>query len=273
MLRKLLKFDFRSLYRPFVLTWAAAVALALISRLTLFYPEPVPSKTDSAFALLALYGYLASLVALTAVAAVLVIQRFWKGIWGAEGYLTHTLPVRAWQILLSKLIVAVTLLFVSILVGVGSFFLLLPLGDPQFEALNQNFWALFQSLAGPPALTLLTLLLSILCDVVRGCLLLYLAMSIGHLFHRFHLAISAGAYLAILFLSNQVIALLERLYLPEGQLAFAMGVINGSAGPISVVVPEHAAPALAASVAVSLVISALYFFPAAYLLEKKLNLE
>ena len=270
MLRKLLKFDFRSLYRPFVLTWAAAAALALISRLTLFYPEPVPSKTDSAFALLALYGYLASLVALTAVAAVLVIQRFWKGIWGAEGYLTHTLPVRAWQILLSKLVVAVTLLFVSILVGVGSFFLLLPLGDSQFEALNQSFQALFQSLAGPPALTLL---LSLLCDLVRGCLLLYLAMAIGHLFHRFHLAISAGAYLAILFLSNQVIALLERLYLPEGQLAFAMGVINGSAGPISVVVPEHAAPALAASVAVSLVISALYFFPAAYLLEKKLNLE
>lgn len=270
MLRKLLKYDFRSLYRPFVLTWAAAAALALIARFTLFYPEPVPSKTDSAFALLALYGYLASLVALTAVAAVLVIQRFWKGIWGAEGYLAHTLPVRGWQILLSKLIAAVAMLFASILVGVGSFFLLLPLGDPQFEALNQSFQALFQSLAGPPALTLL---LSILCDVVRGCLLLYLAMTIGHLFRRFHLAISAGAYLAILFLSNQVIALLERLYLPEGQLAFAMGVINGSAGPISVVVPKHAALALAVSAAVSLVISALYFFPAAYLLEKKLNLE
>lgn len=83
-------------------------------------------------------------------AAVLVIQRFWKGIWGAEGYLTHTLPVRAWQILLSKLVVAVTLLFVSILVGVGSFFLLLPLWDSQFEALNQSFRALFQSLAGRP---------------------------------------------------------------------------------------------------------------------------
>ena len=27
MLRKLLKYDFRSLYRPFVLVWAAALAL------------------------------------------------------------------------------------------------------------------------------------------------------------------------------------------------------------------------------------------------------
>lgn len=271
MLRKLLKYDFRSLYRPFVLTWAAAAAaLALISRLTLFYPEPVPSKTDSAFALLALYGYLASLVALTAVAAVLVIQRFWKGIWGAEGYLAHTLPVRAWQILLSKLIAAVTFLLASILVGVGSFFLLLPLGDPQFETLNQSFRALFQSLSGPPALTLL---LSILCDVVRGCLLLYLAMAIGHLFHRFRLAISAGAYLAILFLSSQVIALLERLYLPEGRVFFSLGVVSGGAGPATVITSEHAAMALAISAAVSLVISALYFFPTAYLLEKKLNLE
>lgn len=270
MLRKLLKYDFRSLYRPFVLTWSAAVALALFARFTLFYPEPVPSKTDAAFALLALYGYLASLVALTAVAAVLVIQRFWRGIWGAEGYLTHTLPVRAWQILLSKLIAAVTLLFASILVGVGSFFLLLPLGDPRFEALNQSFRALFQSLAGPSALTLL---LSILCDVVRGCLLLYLAMAIGHLFRRFRLAISAGAYLAILFLSSQVIVLLERLYLPEGRVFFSVGMVSGGVGPTAVITSEHAALALAVSAAVSLVISALYFFLAAYLLEKKLNLE
>ena len=270
MLRKLLKYDFRSLYRPFVLTWAAAVALALISRLTIFYPEPVPSKTDVFFSLLFLYGYLASLVALTAVAAVLVIQRFWKGIWGAEGYLTHTLPVRAWQILLSKLVVAVTLLFVSILVGVGSFFLLLPLGDSQFEALNQSFQALFQSLAGPPALTLL---LSLLCDLVRGCLLLYLAMAIGHLFHRFRLAISAGAYLAILFLSSQAVTLLERLYLPEGRVLFSLGVVNSGEGSAAVITSEHAALALAVSAAVSLVISALYFFPTAYLLEKKLNLE
>lgn len=270
MLRKLLKYDFRSLYRPFVLTWAAAAALALIARFTLFYPEPVPSKTDSAFALLALYGYLASLVALTAVAAVLVIQRFWKGIWGAEGYLAHTLPVRGWQILLSKLIAAVAMLFASILVGVGSFFLLLPLGDPQFDTLNQGFRALFLSLAGPPALTLL---LSILCDVARGCLLLYLAMAIGHLSRRFRLAISAGAYLAILFLSSQAVTLLERLYLPEGRVFLSVGMVSGGVGPAAVILPEHAALALAVSAAVSLALSALYFFPAAYLLEKKLNLE
>ena len=97
MLRKLLKYDFRSLYRPFVLTWSAALALALITRLTLFYPDPVPDKTDFFFAQLFLYTYLASLVAMVVVALVLVIQRFYKGIWGNEGYLLHPLPVRSWQ--------------------------------------------------------------------------------------------------------------------------------------------------------------------------------
>ena len=75
MLRKLLKYDFRSLYRPFVLTWSAALALALITRLTLFYPDPVPDKADLFFAQLALYAYLASLIAIAVVALILVIQR------------------------------------------------------------------------------------------------------------------------------------------------------------------------------------------------------
>ena len=73
MLRKLLKYDFRSLYRPFVLTWSAALALALITRLTLFYPDPVPDKADLFFAQLALYAYLASLIAIAVVALILVI--------------------------------------------------------------------------------------------------------------------------------------------------------------------------------------------------------
>lgn len=82
MLRKLLKYDFRSLYRPFVLVWAAALALALITRVTLFYPNPVPGTVKALFARLALFTYFASLVAMVAVALVLVVQRFYKGVWG-----------------------------------------------------------------------------------------------------------------------------------------------------------------------------------------------
>ena len=50
-------------------------------------------------------------------------------------------------------------------------------------------------------------------------------------------------------------------------------MVNSGVGSAAVITSEHAALALAVSAAVSLVISALYFFPTAYLLEKKLNLE
>ena len=270
MLRKLLKYDFRSLYRPFVLTWSAALALALITRLTLFYPDPVPDKTDFFFAQLFLYTYLASLVAMVVVALVLVIQRFYKGIWGNEGYLLHPLPVRSWQILLSKLISAAAMLLVSILVGIGSFFLLLPLGDPGFETLTHGFEALSQSLSGWP---LLTLLLSMLSDIIRDCLLLYLAMAIGHLFSKGRLAMSAAAFLVLLVLSSQLMNLITGLFLPGLNLSLSLGIINSDIGPAAVALPENMVLFQVMASLISLAFSAVYFCSAAWILDKKLNLE
>lgn len=270
MLRKLLKYDFRSLYRPFVLVWAAALALALITRVTLFYPNPVPGTVKALFARLALFTYFASLVAMVAVALVLVVQRFYKGVWGDEGYLLHPLPVRSWQILLSKLISAAALLFLSILVGVGSFFLLLPLGDSRSEDLARSFQALLQSFSG---WSLLTLVLSLLSDIVRTCLLVYLAMAIGHLFSKRRLAMSVAAFLAVTFFSSQILNLLTGLFLPEMDLSLTVGIISGDVGPAAVVLPENIVLSQVIASLISLALSAVYFFSTAWILNKKLNLE
>ena len=260
MLGKLLKYDFRSLYRPFVLTWSAVLALALLTRITYFYPDPVPYTSDMFFARLALGAYLICLLATVVVAVVLVIQRFYKGVWGDEGYLLHPLPVRSWQILLSKLISAAALLFLSILVGVGSFFLLLPLGDPRFEDLARSFQALLQSFSG---WSLLTLVLSLLSDIVRTCLLVYLAMAIGHLFSKRRLAMSVAAFLAVTFFSSQILNLLTGLFLPEMDLSLTFGIISGDVGPAAVVLPENMVLSQVTASLISLALSAVYFFSAA----------
>lgn len=270
MLRNLLKYDFRSLYRPFVLTWSAALALALITRLTLFYPDLVPDKADLFFAQMALYAYLASLIAIAVVALILVIQRFYKGIWGNEGYLLHPLPVCSWQILLSKLIAAGSMLFLSILVGIGSVFLLLPLSDPRFEPLARSFQALSESLSGWP---LLSLVLSLLSDIVRSCLLLYLSMAVGHLFARRRVVMSVAAFLALSFLSNLLLNLLTGLLVPEADLSLAFGTISGDVGPAAVVLPENITLSQITTGLISLAFSAVYFISTAWILEKKLNLE
>lgn len=270
MLGKLLKYDFRSLYRPFVLTWSAVLALALLTRITYFYPDPVPYTSDMFFARLALGAYLICLLATVVVAVVLVIQRFYKGVWGNEGYLLHPLPVRSWQILLSKLISAAALFFLSILIAIGSFFLLLPLGDPRFEDLTRSFQALFQALSGWP---LLTLLLSMLSDIIRSCLLLYLSMAAGHLFARRHVVMSVVAFLVLSFLSNLLLDLLTGLLVPELNLSLALGIISSDVGPATVALPENMVLSQVMAGLISLAVSAVYFFSAAWILEKKLNLE
>ena len=154
--------------------------------------------------------------------------------------------------------------------GVGSFFLLLPLGDPRFEDLARSFQALLQSFSG---WSLLTLVLSLLSDIVRTCLLVYLAMAIGHLFSKRRLAMSVAAFLAVTFFSSQILNLLTGLFLPEMDLSLTFGIISGDVGPAAVVLPENIVLSQVIASLISLALSAVYFFSTAWILNKKLNLE
>ena len=56
-----------------------------------------------------------------------VIQRFFRGLLGDEGYLMHTLPVSPWQLIGSKLLCAVVTTLLSIVVAILSILLIMPI--------------------------------------------------------------------------------------------------------------------------------------------------
>ena len=70
-------------------------------------------------------AFIAVIAAMLVIAVIFVVSRFSKGLLGNEGYLMHTLPVRPWQLVASKLICGVVTWM-----GCGVVAILSPRSDP-----------------------------------------------------------------------------------------------------------------------------------------------
>ena len=268
MLGKLLKYDFRSMGKQFAFIWPAALVLALLNRFTLgnIGNSDIVRELFSGAAMLV---YVAILIALFVIALIFVIQRFYKGLLGDEGYLMHTLPVCPWQLIVSKTICALVASWVSVIVAVLSIILLVP------GALSGmfDFWPQFFAALGREGfngfLLLVELLLTLLVSSLAGFFQLYLAMAIGHLFGKNRIALSVVAYIAIQTVLNTVLTVplavvgewageqINR-FLVETLAGNAWAVIHGG---------------LWLLILGTAVIGAAFFFGTEYILRRKLNLE
>jgi hypothetical protein len=92
------------MWKQFSLIWGAALVLALVNRFVLF--QDVDSALLSQDGLF-MFAFMAVIVAMFVIAIIFVVNRFSKGLLGNEGYLMHTLPVRPWHLVASKLICGV----------------------------------------------------------------------------------------------------------------------------------------------------------------------
>lgn len=128
MLGKLLKYDFRSMWKQFSVIWPAALILAFLNRFTMFgMDNPGGSAFGEWMGVISMGLFGGVCFTMVILSAVFVLTRFYKGLLGDEGYLMHTLPVRSWQLVLSKLICALATTVVNGIVGILAMFLMMPL--------------------------------------------------------------------------------------------------------------------------------------------------
>ena len=264
MFGRLLKYDCRAMIKQFGFIWPAALALALINRFTLGGLDST-STVGETTAGIAMLVYVAILIAMFVIAVIFVIQRFYKGLLGGEGYLMHTLPVKPWQLIASKLFTAVLATMVNVLVAVGSILLVAPMGWQDlldlFSILGQIFahWNIQATHAAVGAVEILLLMIT---SFAVGYLELYLAMAVGHLFSKNRAAMSFVAFIGI----NVAFSALSNLVLPVIGDAISP-LVNGFHGAAAF----HAA--LWLSIAGEAVVSVLYFAGTEYILRRRLNLE
>ena len=160
--------------------------LAVVNRFTLDGLDSSSSVGETT-AGVAMLVYVAILMAMFVVAVIFTIQRFYKGLLGDEGYLMHTLPVKPWQLVASKLICAVVTTAANVAVAILSMLLIIPWSKEDVQEVLQAFRYLFSHWniqATEMTVAVLEFALCTLVSLAVGYLHLYLAMALGHLFNK-----------------------------------------------------------------------------------------
>lgn len=266
MFGKLLKYDFRSMCKQFAFIWPAALALAVVNRFTISGLDSTSSVGETT-AGIAMVVYIAILMAMFIVALIFVIQRFYKGLLGDEGYLMHTLPVHSWQLIGSKLLCAVVTTIISVLVALLSILLIVPWSRSDLQEVFQVLRFLvshWTSEVTHMVLLIVEIILFLLVTFALGYLQLYLSMGVGHLFNKNRVAMSVVAYIGIQVVRGNVFLRLWTWMLDFLDLHVA---INS----LSEVTRVH--QFMWITIVGELLCCALFFAGTEFILRKKLNLE
>lgn len=273
MLGKLLKYDFRSMFKQFAFIWPAALALGLINRFTLGIQTNAGSVwgwdhagvLSTSAGIAALLAFICVMAAMFVVVLIFVVQRFYRGLLGDEGYLMHTLPVKTWELIASKLICAIVVTVVSIIVAALAVFLLVPFTMEDFQDLFPGLMkVLFRLLRPGDYLFILEFLLLMIAGGTSSYLHIYLAMALGHLASRHRVAMSVIAYVGINIAGTVVLNVLSSFrWAPIFDIR--LDELFGTRGAIHL--------GLWLLIAICLAVDAVYFFCTNYILKRNLNLE
>lgn len=141
MLKKLLKYDFKSVFKYW---WIAAVisfTLSIAGGVSLYLLLKEPEVPDAVILLsgLGLFLVFLGFAAFILLSAILVFVRFYKNFFTDEGYLTFTLPVSRLHLLNSKLIMSVSTLFLTGTVCTINIFTVMGIAFHE-KIFTQEFW-------------------------------------------------------------------------------------------------------------------------------------
>ena len=203
MTGKLIKYEFRSILKIMGIGWAALLSMALFAGLFDLIAfrqndmEGFGHLTEIASAITSfLYGSL--FVAIIVVTVLIILMRFYKGLLRDEGYLMHTLPVKTWQLITAKGVVAAAVSLISILAATLSVLILMAF-DGGIEYFGEFMSELLRTLGKYPAyiaIMLEALLLGV-CWIAAMIYKAYAALSIGQLAQKHRIALSVGAWIGI----------------------------------------------------------------------------
>lgn len=261
MLFKLLKYDFRAMWKQFSLIWGAALALALANRFSIFWDvdDHAIGLSDTTTSGITVFAFMSVITAMFVIAVIFVVNRFSKGLLGGEGYLMFTLPVRPWELVASKLICGTVTWIGCGVVALLSPFIMAPVN--WLELIQFPFWSdiLRGIMKHPGTLALMAeFCLVILAFIVLFISVMYLAMAVGHLFSRHRRLISVAAFIGLYIL-------IANVYGRVFSYRFIQSLMN--------TVNVNAYSSMLTASAIMLIPAAIFLAAVCWILENKLNLE
>lgn len=249
MFLKLCKHELKNSYRSFLFMYAVLLVTSF------FISMKLDESLGSAI-IVFIYG--ASMVALIVMAFVSVIRNYIKTMFSRMSYLTHTLPVKEWKLLLSKVLVSFLWISVSMaLIGLSIYII-------SYEELRDVYsvvsGVVFQILKQSG---FILLILGIL-EIFQFILLVFFAITITNT--RFVPRYRAGVSLVIFFVLNYIISVVTDFSLSlisEKDTVFVYDGYNYTYDMAGII----------GSVVLVLVICALLYTGCVYILKKHLEIE
>lgn len=278
MLGKLIKHEFKATGKSFVLLFGATLALTIFSKIGMNLP--FDNFIWRIIIGVAAVGCVFCIFAGFIVAFVIMIYRFYNNMLKDEGYLSHTLPVKTWQHLISKLVTDLVWLLASIAVSFLSLFIIYVMehGSSMLEGFNtflevvNEYPRLIGYIAGICVLLILLFLL--------GMLEIFAALALGHMFSKHRIFASVAFYFVLNYLLVTIGAILTNgLMLVFPKLSHNLRHMHIQMSDVETfeeymeVLDSTLLQMIAVCAVIEIVIIGICFFVTNYVMSKKLNLE
>lgn len=211
MVRKLIKYDFRSYFRLLFPVQLIILGFALINRIIQSFEPPLDavggaSTVYSGFFISSLVLYIIAIIVCIVMTVIVSIVRFYQGMYTNEGYLNHTLPVTPTQHIFAKLLTS----FIFCLGGLLAIFLsftVITIGDVNIEVFKAFFYLagkFFTRFGANGVFYVLEFILLLCAAVYFVFIKLYCCISVGQLVKRKKVLLAFGVFFGI-YVVKQII--------------------------------------------------------------------
>jgi hypothetical protein len=277
MILKLFKYDFMNIGKKLIPFYIAALVIGIINRFLLLTSDISRLEREENF--LAMFGspllyfaYFAVVFGIFCMTVFVIITRYSSSIYGNEGYLTNTLPLKPSQIILAKLINFLIWIFISYFVIFVSLFILFPfeffirniIKDSEFyQDLNTIVKEFFSSKY--IFISILQLIYNFFAHV-QSILIIFLSIAIANLFKSYKVVVGVIAFFIISIIFSFIGASVTYSTISN----LDVPVIYGDTDPTIFLSLRNGT---ITSILYSLISSVLLFFGVHYLHTHNLNLE
>ncbi len=292
MLKKLLKHELKATARFFLFLYSAVLVLAVINKL--FWFIGIDNMVFNVVKGLITAAFVISIVGTILFTFLIIIYRFYKNLLTDEGYLSFTLPVNSTKHIVSKMLVSVLWVILTLVTMIITV-LIMGIGTDFYNSLSMVLELAGEFFRANPELIKFVVLIIIMLifAMFTGILMFYTSMAIGHLFSKHRIVASIISFFVIYFIVQAVNSIVlgatmlvsygssslsslgsdpEFIFTDPNSLDLSSAFIGGSGLAYENFI-DMIFTIIIIAIVMQVVFSVVYFSVSRYILNKKLNLD
>ncbi|BBM43924.1 hypothetical protein [Leptotrichia trevisanii] len=275
-LGKLIKYDFMDVSKLIIPFYIGMGVMGIVIRVFWFIllNEKIDDRvriSTGVFQFMSYFGYVIAIIGIILMTYYAVIIRYYRSIYGNEGYLTNTLPIETYEIILAKLLTFFSWFVVNGIIIFFTFWFIIPI-EGIFKAnifRPEVLREIEMFLRHSVGTALIIGIISMLVMTIEKILFLFLCVSIANMVKSYRILTGIGAYIIL----GGIIGLIKQVILTFTYI-FDKNYGNYDNSEWEVLRTfENVFNTNLGMLFTSIVFSVILFFVVNYLLKNRLNLE